>query len=376
MQANSFHGWFAFAMDVALYAVGIAAVLWFDALAGKIAGGVLAGLGLTNLGTLSHEAAHRALVKSKAGNKFIAVAAMTMILFNYRLWIHDHHVLHHGRTNVKENNFLSPLTLEEFQAMSRFRQAIYRVYHSETGLGILLYYMLERWPTVHFVPGSWLPKRLHASAWRYALLEALYAAAVLTLLVSVSSAQGHSVVATLLTGFVLPYAIWYMMFSMTAFLQHTNPRLRWYRTTGSVASPPHSLSVQVVLPGWMNHLSHYVMEHPVHHVTAAIPFYHLKKAQTALIGTVGPQTISMPFTIGNMADALRRCKLYDYDRHVWTNFEGEVTGIPDETLLARQAGQVDDALPPYGGEGETAGVFFPDAKGRKAADHVAARENA
>ena len=164
-RANSFKGYTSFAIDVALYALGIAGVLFFDSLAGKIAGGLLAGIGVVNLGSLSHEAAHRALVKSRLGNKVLAVVSLTMIMFNYRLWIYDHHVLHHGRTNVKHNNFLSPLTLAEYRGLSRFRRALYRAYLSGSGLGILLYFLLERWPTVHFYPGAYLPQRFRASAW-------------------------------------------------------------------------------------------------------------------------------------------------------------------------------------------------------------------
>src|SRR5690606_23058458 len=153
-RANSFQGYKSFAIDIALYAAGIAGVLFFESLVGKIAAGLLAGLALVNLGSLSHEAAHRSMVKSRLGNKLIAVIAFTVTLFNYRLWIYDHHVLHHGRTNVKGNNFLSPLTLADYRKMSRFRRALYRAYHSESGAGILLYFLLERWPGVHFYPGA------------------------------------------------------------------------------------------------------------------------------------------------------------------------------------------------------------------------------
>src|SRR5688500_17038878 len=117
-QANSFLGYLSFAIDLALYAAGIAIVLYSAGWAGKLAGGALAAVGVVNLGSLSHEAAHRALVRSRAGNKVLAVVSLTMIMFNYRLWIYDHHVLHHGRTNVKNNNFLSPLTVAEYQGMS------------------------------------------------------------------------------------------------------------------------------------------------------------------------------------------------------------------------------------------------------------------
>src|SRR4029079_8247579 len=146
----------------------------------------------------------------------------------------------------------------------------------------------NRWPSVHFYPGSWLPPRFRASAWGYTALMTAYGAALPGPMVRASSG---SVVAAVLCGFVLPYAIWFTVFSMTAFLQHTNPQLRWYRDVGSIASPPEALSVHVGVPHWLNHMTHYVLEHPVHHVSAMIPLYHLKQAQAALAGITAPTVI-------------------------------------------------------------------------------------
>lgn len=360
-RADSLKGYTSFAIDLTLYALGIAGVLFFDGVLGKIGGGLLAGLALVNLGSLSHEAAHRTMVKSKLGNKVIAVVTLTMILFNYRLWIYDHHVLHHGRTNVKNNNFLSPLTLDEYRRLPRFRRALYRAYHNPSGLGILLYYMIERWPTVHYYPGAWLPEKFRASALGYTALLTAWMAALLSLLVLVPSASGGSVTATILCGFVLPYTIWFTTFAMTAFLQHTNPQLRWYPDVASMASPSESTSVHVGIPHWMNHMTHYVLEHPVHHVTAMIPHYHLKQAQTALAGMVAPNIITMRFTPGNMSDVLRRCRLYDYEAHAWHNFDGQVTAIPLEIGKAkvRKSKPVSDVLLPDQADPTSPGIFFP-----------------
>jgi omega-6 fatty acid desaturase (delta-12 desaturase) len=270
-------------------------------------------------------------------------------------------VLHHGRTNVKNNNFLSPLTLAEYRAMPRFRRALYRSYHAGGGAGILLYYLLERWPSVHFYPGAWLPPRFRASAWGYTALLTAWMAALLSLLVLVPSATGGSVAAAVLCGFVLPYTIWFTTFSMTAFLQHTNPQLRWYPDVASMASPSESTSVHVGIPHWMNHVTHYVLEHPVHHVSAMIPHYHLKQAQAALAGAVAPNIISMRFNYNNLRDVLRRCRLYDYDAHAWLDFNGEVTAIPLEFSAARGrpakpvlGGQLPDQAEP-----DSPGIFFP-----------------
>ncbi|HEU4651599.1 MAG TPA: fatty acid desaturase, partial [Croceibacterium sp.] len=375
-RADSFQGYKSFAIDIAIYALGIAGVLLFESVLGKIAGGLVAGFGLVNLGSLSHEAAHRAVVRSKLGNKVIAVVTLTMILFNYRLWIYDHHVLHHGKTNVKESNFLSPLTLAEYRALPRFRRALYRAFHSESGAGILLYYLIHRWPSVHFYPGAWLPQRFRASAWGYAALMTVWAAALLSVLVLASSG---SAVAAVLCGFVLPYAIWFTVFSMTAFLQHTNPRLRWYRDVGSIASPPEALSVHVGVPAWLNHMTHYVLEHPVHHVSAMIPHYHLRQAQAALAGIAAPTIIAMKFTVGNMREVLRRCKLYDYDAHAWVDFSGTVTAIPLDcsTLGAGRPRPAAGGLLPDQAEPDSPGIFFPpDAAAPVAEPAPAARERA
>jgi sugar (pentulose or hexulose) kinase len=97
---------------------------------------------------------------------------------------------------------------------------------------------------VHFYPGAWLPaavSRLGLGA-TPALMDA-YARRCWACWCW-SSGRAASV-ASVLCGFVLPYAIWFTVFSMTAFLQHTNPQLRWYRDVGSIASPPEALSVHV-----------------------------------------------------------------------------------------------------------------------------------
>ena len=356
-QANSFQGYKSFAVDVALYVIGVAAVVYFDSLVAKIVGGLVAGAALVNLGALLHEAAHRAVVKSRRGNKFIAVVSMTLCLFNYRLWIYDHHVLHHARTNVKGDNFLSPIAPTEYLAKSRLQRALYRAYHSRSGAGILLYFLIERWPTVHFYPGSWLPSRFRRSALGYAALQAVYAVALVTGLVLIGSTTGAGAFASVLCGFVLPYAIWFTTFSMTVFLQHTNPQVRWYRDVAS--SSPEALSVHVGMPHWINHMSHYGLEHPVHHVSAHIPHYRLKEAQAALAKIAAPPVIAMRFTAANVSDVLARCRLYDYDAHAWMDFDGKVTALPLERGKMRAAPPpADDRLPDQA-DPSSPGIFFP-----------------
>lgn len=359
-KADAFHGYKSFLVDLVMYAAGLAAVIAFSSIWAKLAGGALAGAALVNLGALLHEAAHRAVVPSKRGNKVIAVLSMTLCLFNYRLWIYDHHVLHHRLTNVKGHNFLGPLTLAEYRALPRFRRALYRAYHSPSGLGILLYFLIERWPTVHFLPGAWLPRRFHRSAYRYAALIAAYGLTLLATLTLVPAASGTGFVASLLCGFVLPYAIWFAVFSMTVFLQHTHPEVRWYRDAAS--SSPEALSVRVHIPDWLNHMSHYVLEHPVHHVSAVVPHYKLRAAQKALEGIATPEVIELRFTPGNVRDVVTRCRLYDYDAHAWTDFDGTVTARPSERGSVRNLGARAGPMLPEADDRSSPPIFFPEGQ--------------
>ena len=370
-RPDSFQGYKSFAVDLALYAAGIGAALFFANIFAKVAGGIVAGAALVNLGALLHEAAHRAVVKSRRGNKLIAVVSMTLCLFNFRLWVYDHHVLHHRLTNVKGHNFLAPITLAEYEGMSRLRRALYRAYHTPSGTGILLYFLVERWPTVHFYPGKWLPERFRRSALVYTAGIAAYAGALLSALVLVPATTGGSVVATLLCGLVLPYAIWFATFSMTVFLQHTHPQVRWYRDGAS--SPPDALSVHVHIPEWINHMSHYGLEHPVHHVSAVIPHYRLKAAQAALAGIASPPVIEMNFTPANLRDVVSRCRLYDYDAHAWTDFDGTVTALPVERGKLRSSLASSDALLPDRAD-TSPGIFFPAARGPASARASSAQE--
>jgi omega-6 fatty acid desaturase (delta-12 desaturase) len=75
------------------------------------------------------------------------------------------------------------------------------------------------------------------------------------------------------------------------------------------------------------------MEHNAHHALPGIPFYRLKTAQTLLRDRIGAIRTTF-LTPGNYLRSVRACKLYDYDRNQWTDFDGRPTG----PRLARDRG--------------------------------------
>lgn len=328
-QPNSVKGYGAFLFDFGGWLLSVAGVLFLPYLAAKIACSLLAGLFLLNLGALAHEAAHGALVKGKRANKALAVIMFTVLMFNYRIWIYEHHTLHHKQTNVRHGNGWAPLSPDEYAAKGWFGRALYRLYRSPTGLGVGIYHLIERWygENLRFAP--WLPERFYASARRYNALIGLYAlAAIGTLAFLAPQVAPIGPVAAVLLGFVVPFAFWVTAFSLTVFFQHMSPAVPWYKDAASVAQPVEELTLHIRMPWAVSVFTHHAMEHPVHHINGKVPFYRLREAQAELNRMTGERISGGSYTPWNLGAIMRTCKLYDYDRHLWLNFAGEVTAIP------------------------------------------------
>jgi omega-6 fatty acid desaturase (delta-12 desaturase) len=75
-------------------------------------------------------------------------------------------------------------------------------------------------------------------------------------------------------------------------------------------------------------LIHYILEHGAHHVNMGIPLYRLKEAQAKLAATLDERLNSEVFSWRYYWNTVRRCKLYDFARHAWTDFDGHITSEP------------------------------------------------
>jgi omega-6 fatty acid desaturase (delta-12 desaturase) len=70
------------------------------------------------------------------------------------------------------------------------------------------------------------------------------------------------------------------------------------------------------------------MEHTAHHVDMSIPLYKLKEAQKTLEHLLPERIIIQRFSWKWYFDTARACKLYDFTRQCWTDFEGRPTSTP------------------------------------------------
>jgi hypothetical protein len=91
---------------------------------------------------------------------------------------------------------------------------------------------------------------------------------------------------------------------------------------------------------------HHIMEHTAHHVDMSIPLYRLKKAQAKLEEMLPGRIIVQPFSWGWYFKTAKACKLYDFTRECWTDFQGHMTSpvrgnLPSKPLAfsTRPSGQ-------------------------------------
>jgi omega-6 fatty acid desaturase (delta-12 desaturase) len=317
------------AADIAVFLGLIAATVYFDHWALKLACAIAAGTAISRLFVIGHDAVHLGFTHSKRLDSIIGRIVFLPALHNFSLWRIAHNRNHHLVTNVQGYNSWSPLSLGEYSKLSAEARLLYRFYRSPLGLGP--YYLVERWWKDKFFPtrrvvGTMKP----AYWWDFALTLVFLAAWIGALLWAAAPASVMAALGTLFFGFALPFALWNYLMGFTVYFQHTNARVPWYRTPADArgVATQEDVSVHVKFPFWYEFLSHYNMNHAAHHVSPKIPIYRLKAAQAHLNALLGPRAVIVKFTPMMFWRTMAQCKLYNYASHRWVDFKGRSVDVP------------------------------------------------
>ena len=335
--SSTWRGLALFIGDFGLYWAGIAGVIFLPDLWMKFAAGCLSGIKMAGLATLAHDAAHGSLTRSTRLNWLLAVLSFMPCLFNYRLWVYDHHMLHHPNVNSDHPDSYVPLSKTQFDALPRWKQWRERFYRGHAfGLSFGVYYTFQRWWQVKFFPRNFLPERYRASAWRHFVFLLIYLAGLLSLLLSAPQFAPVDAATAVLLGFVMPFYLWMTLMAFTLYTQHTDPKLPWFHqpVDREDFARQEYLSVDLVIPRLLSVAVHNVYHHAVHHVHPRIPCYRTEAAQQRMNELLGDKAVVSQFSIGWLVNTMRCCKLYDYERHCWTDFDGKPT-TPVATIFQR-----------------------------------------
>jgi omega-6 fatty acid desaturase (delta-12 desaturase) len=341
--SDTAHGLRLFAFDIVFYAAAIAGVLFLPDLWMKIVSSIVAGTGQAKLLSLAHDAAHGSLTESKRLNWILGVVAFTLFHYNYRLWVFEHHRLHHPNTNDPHPDAHTPYSKDAYDKLPAIRRWLERFYRAPNIVGWGTYYVLQRYWWTKIISPQYVPDALRRSALKHSCLLLGYLGVFLAaLLAAPLYATNLGSIGAVILGLLLPFFVFEIQNSFAIYVQHTDPRIPWFKgeVDRSGIGRTELISVDLATPQLMAWFYHDIFAHPVHHLYPKIPCYKLREAQDHLNKLLGPAAVVRTLGLEWWLDTMGRCKLYDWDEHRWLDFDGRPTterlvGVRPPTMLTQ-----------------------------------------
>ena len=317
-----------FLVDLAVYVVGLSLALFAGPLLLRIVGAVLVGLKMGSLYTLAHDAVHNSLTTSSRLNKWISVVGYLASLHNYRIRWFDHLVIgHHPKLNGPQPDVYRPMSWQEYESAPTWRRLWERYSRAPNIFAFAPYGILSRWLRAEVFPDNAMSPSHRAQAWACFLLLVGYVGAIVGWLAHRNSGGLVSLIWNIALVIGLPFFIMQTLQAAILYFQHTHPEIPWFGPGDDRvdAHGAEALTVHIRVPKLLSSLTHDICEHPAHHLVPAIPCYRLREAQCRLNELIGNTALTVSLSPKALADIMRRCKVYDYERHLWLDFHGNPT---------------------------------------------------
>jgi len=322
-------------LDTVILTAGIVGTVYFESIWVKLLLSIFSGFMIGRIFILGHDACHQSFTPYRSLNKILGRLAFLPSLTPYSLWEVGHNVVHHGQTNLKGFDFVwAPLSLEEYQNLSKGRKVLEQIYRS--GFGPFVYYIVEIWWNKMFFPSKKaMPATRPAFLWDNVLVSS-FAVLWVAALSFGAMATNQSILLTVLMGFVIPFVFWNGMIGFVVYVHHTHPSVSWYsdKSEWLRAQPFVSTTVHLVFPFKWGAAMHHIMEHTAHHVDMGVPLYKLKQAQAKLEEMLPGRIIIQKFSWAYYFDTAKLCKLYDTQRKCWLDFKGNKTADSVKIVLS------------------------------------------
>jgi acyl-lipid omega-6 desaturase (Delta-12 desaturase) len=301
--------------DLAIYGLAVWGLVVVDNPVLVIGLWLVAGLAVSALFVLGHDAAHRALFDSARLNAVVARIAMLPSLHATELWVFGHNRVHHGHTLRQGIDFVwHPLTEEDYRRLGFPARMRHRLEWGFFGAGA--YYLREVWwnKMVCFTP----PKR-----WRRQIRRdqsIVLAFVVATLALSVVSVDPVGVWLWVKV-VVVPFLVFCQVIGWVVHVHHISPEIRWWprREWNRYRGQVEGTTILIGPPGW-DLAFHWIMIHLPHHVDMAIPCYRLGEAADAIEEAFPEAVGRRPIRIRDYWRATRQCKLHDFATGQWSRY--------------------------------------------------------
>jgi omega-6 fatty acid desaturase (delta-12 desaturase) len=337
-ERSSLRGLIMLSAALAAYVASMVGAVWLPTFFGRTLALSLAPFFIGIAFVIGHDAAHNSLTPHGWLNRFLGRLALLPAWHPYGSWVHAHNTLHHGGTNLrgKHPDFV-PMTLAEYERLPRWRRLLENIYRSPLGAGSSYLFSFY----VHYIifPGkARRPPLRREFEWDRLLVFGFFALQIVGMYLLARQTSGLWLPAVPYAFFdvIFAWVLWIQFMGFVSFIQHTHPRLAWYDDPQEWSFYHVQLksSTHVVLPLPIERMFHNIMDHAAHHIDPAIPLYHLPQSQRLLEESCPEHVAVIPWSLRQYLELCRVCKLYDFERHCWTDFKGNATS---ETGLSRLA---------------------------------------
>ena len=310
------------ARDLAVYAAVLVALAATDAWWLIVPLWALSALVVSGLFIIGHDAAHGALFESKRLCYGVGQLAMLPSLHVYEAWVLGHNRLHHGHTVREQMDFVwHPLSPEQYAALSPLGKLRHRVEWSLLGSG--LYYLRDVWwnKMMRLDPPAKMAPAIHRDWW---IVVGFAAVATLGLLALGWASYGSigGAIWMWLKLLIVPWLLFNWVIGWTVYVHHIDQRIPWHRRREWNKFKGQMEGTTILrVPRGLDFFLHNIFLHVPHHVDMRIPFYGLPAASQSILEHYPDVVVERPLHFRDYLEAVRSCKLFDFESGVWLTYE-------------------------------------------------------
>ncbi len=313
---------FQFLSYAILYLAYITDQIWL-----LVLGWFLCGMSVTSLFVIGHDCAHGSFLKNQRLNDTIGHFCFLFSFYPFFGWKFSHNS-HHAHTNeitthdsdVYFDNAWTPFTVEEYLSLkktNRVRAFVYKCTRYFPPIGSLLHNFV-----FHAFPDKFI--KTHKTK--------LYVSYLILFLGLILFSFGLNLLVGSVFAFVhfliLPGLLFQFWMSFYTFLHHTSTEIRFYEKkdwnpyVGQILSTYNSLC-----PKWLSAIHFHIDIHTPHHLSTAIPCYHLPQAYKDLKSSEYAHDIKEgKFKLSYLVRQIRECHVWDLKNQKYRRFS-EIEGV-------------------------------------------------
>jgi acyl-lipid omega-6 desaturase (Delta-12 desaturase) len=302
MQPSLVRGFAGFALSWAVYIGAVVGILVLDRWYFVAPLIVIAGLGGWGLHVVGHDCGHGSFSRNRRLNFFIGHVSLLPMFYPFHAWRHAHN-FHHAHTNSLEmDTDWRPISEEVYRRMPLWDRIIYASMRTWAVWAGTIHYLFQS----GFRPSYFPKKDMRRDVRRSILFVVAVGGPYLVALTYFTGWQG------LLLGFVAPWVAAHTWFSITTLMHHSSedipylPARYWTHNASRLL-----VTTDFAYPRWLLYLTHNISLHTAHHVSTAVPFYNLPKAQTALKAAYPGVVRVEKASVSKLWHILRKCQFYD-----------------------------------------------------------------